>query len=149
MVLLTNPFLTNACVHCVLMPFLPFLTPWCLTFNSRNMCMFSPYWLCLSCSSLSHACTNAHKYTLRCFEVEKASSSVPPLHHSPSTTQTTQDGHAQREHTKREIRGEEMKGAICSNVAALKTKWIYSYTVQLRVKFFFGRLSCWELAKAH
>lgn len=48
-----------------------------------------------------HARRNSHKYTLRCFEVEKASSSVPPRHHSPSTTQTTQDGHAQERNTHR------------------------------------------------
>lgn len=57
----------------LLSPFLPFpvssdfllLSP--LASNSRNMCMFSLYWLCLSCSSLSPACmhTNTHQGALK------------------------------------------------------------------------------------
>lgn len=53
-----------------------------------------------------------HKSTPRCFEVEKARSSVPCLHHSPSTRHTTHD---RRKHTNR--RGEKQ---ICWNVHVQK-----------------------------
>lgn len=127
-----------------------FLT-WCLKFNGRNMFMFSVYWLCSSCSSLSHACT--HQRIQIHTEVLWSGKSLK-LCTSPTSFTLCNTNNAGwtctvRTHKESEIRGEEMKGAIWSNVAALNKKQIYSSAVQLRVKLFFSWLSCWELAEAH
>lgn len=44
---------------------------------------------CLAEACHMHVSRKVHKYTLRCFQVEKASSSVLPLHHSLSTHKNT------------------------------------------------------------
>lgn len=62
----------------------------------RRICIFSLYRLCLSCSSLSHACMHKHTqiHTEVVWSGKGLKLSLPCLHHSPSTTQTAHDRRA-------------------------------------------------------
>lgn len=55
------------------------------------VCFYCPDSARLAPACHMHALQNTHKSTFKCFEVEKASSSVPFLHHLQSKTQTTHD----------------------------------------------------------
>lgn len=54
-----------------------------------------------------HARTNTHEYTLRCFEVEKASSSVPSLRNTNYTGHPCTVKHTKRDETRGEDRRRE------------------------------------------
>lgn len=112
--------------NCILMVSFPLLAASPLTSNRRNMCMFSLYWLCLSCSSLSHACT--HKHTQIHTKVLWSGKGLQlctfptsfTLHNTNNTGQTR---------TIKTHKGERSgwKGIICSNRAALNNMLICSH----------------------
>lgn len=114
MLFLTTAFLTFSSdfprsdfipLNCVLMASASLLTS-----NRRNMCMFSLYWLSLSCSSLSHACT--HKHTQIHIEVLWSGKGLKLSTFPTSFTlrNTNNTGQTCTKTTQRQRRGEARKG---------------------------------------
>lgn len=85
----TCPTLTTICFQICFFFYLAFHLE--ATLSTAEICACFCYIgpACLAEACHMHASRKVHKYTLRCFQVEKASSSVLPRHHSLSTHKNT------------------------------------------------------------